>query len=578
MTKAQKKRRLEGKKKASQLRALRKKESVQAEIEAQEEEELDEEMDMESEVETPSEEQEEGEQEIQKDMSVYPESASSSFPTSFEELDDEREAREQARAVEEVTWDLKQIVSNILYSTMDPDEKVSSIKEAADAFGERVEMEIAEVEEEKKDVDLLQIEALMAQDGRHETIVEKTEDLAKRVLSYASRKKLPTSKFALPSKRKYPIHDKAHVRNALSRAAQQIKRGGEGAADAKAALPKIRAAAKRMGIGQPAKKDRSAILIEKDANNDWRWVGWVSNNFIDWDGDIISEAAHKEYVEWWEKNKDLSPVFVSWHTPGTARTAPVDFMTYENGFLIMSGKLEEVEATALLKMQKECDLGMSHGTFAFSRDPNDPRVITKYRMYEASDLPLENAANPFTDFETVAKEADNMDQLAYLTQILGSEEKAKAFMTRTGVKQKELQEAGIESKEQKPTELPAAPPTEVKPEVIPPVVDENALIEKVMKALDAEGLSKFVEKVRTSIEKVPVLEALVKELQTGQDQKIAEALTPPAARFAWSEGKRASQSDDTVIDEKDKLKKNAPGVPSDYWLSEISGTVPLKTE
>ena len=34
------------------------------------------------------------------------------------------------------------------------------------------------------------------------------------------RNKLPKGEFALPSKRKYPIHDKAHARNALSRANQ----------------------------------------------------------------------------------------------------------------------------------------------------------------------------------------------------------------------------------------------------------------------------------------------------------------------------------------------------------------------
>lgn len=35
-----------------------------------------------------------------------------------------------------------------------------------------------------------------------------------------SRKRLPSSAFAYPSVRKYPIHDLAHARNALARAAQ----------------------------------------------------------------------------------------------------------------------------------------------------------------------------------------------------------------------------------------------------------------------------------------------------------------------------------------------------------------------
>jgi hypothetical protein len=40
-------------------------------------------------------------------------------------------------------------------------------------------------------------------------------------LAAKRRKALPKSSFAYPRERKYPIHDKAHARNALSRAAQK---------------------------------------------------------------------------------------------------------------------------------------------------------------------------------------------------------------------------------------------------------------------------------------------------------------------------------------------------------------------
>lgn len=38
-------------------------------------------------------------------------------------------------------------------------------------------------------------------------------------LSAAARKALPASAFVFPSKRAYPIHDRAHARNALARSA-----------------------------------------------------------------------------------------------------------------------------------------------------------------------------------------------------------------------------------------------------------------------------------------------------------------------------------------------------------------------
>jgi hypothetical protein len=39
-------------------------------------------------------------------------------------------------------------------------------------------------------------------------------------LKAKSRKRMKSKSFALPKSRKYPIHDKAHARNALSRVSQ----------------------------------------------------------------------------------------------------------------------------------------------------------------------------------------------------------------------------------------------------------------------------------------------------------------------------------------------------------------------
>ena len=44
-------------------------------------------------------------------------------------------------------------------------------------------------------------------------------------LDTAKRKNLSDSKFAEPDKRKYPIEDKAHARNAKARASQAQKAG-----------------------------------------------------------------------------------------------------------------------------------------------------------------------------------------------------------------------------------------------------------------------------------------------------------------------------------------------------------------
>jgi hypothetical protein len=51
------------------------------------------------------------------------------------------------------------------------------------------------------------------------------EDHPMAELSTDARKKLPKSKFAEPEKRKYPIEDKAHARNAKARASQAANAG-----------------------------------------------------------------------------------------------------------------------------------------------------------------------------------------------------------------------------------------------------------------------------------------------------------------------------------------------------------------
>ena len=44
-------------------------------------------------------------------------------------------------------------------------------------------------------------------------------------LDAAERKDIPSSKFGLPSSRKYPVNDKSHAANAKARATQQVAKG-----------------------------------------------------------------------------------------------------------------------------------------------------------------------------------------------------------------------------------------------------------------------------------------------------------------------------------------------------------------
>lgn len=69
-------------------------------------------------------------------------------------------------------------------------------------------------------------------------------------LKAKGRKKLKKSQFALPGKRKYPVHDKKHAANAKARATQQYKKGKI----SKSTKDKIHAKAnKKLGKGKKRK-------------------------------------------------------------------------------------------------------------------------------------------------------------------------------------------------------------------------------------------------------------------------------------------------------------------------------------
>jgi len=52
-------------------------------------------------------------------------------------------------------------------------------------------------------------------------------------LTAKKRNSLPSSEFALPAERKYPVNDKSHAANAKARAAQQLKKGNITASEKK---------------------------------------------------------------------------------------------------------------------------------------------------------------------------------------------------------------------------------------------------------------------------------------------------------------------------------------------------------
>jgi hypothetical protein len=495
----------------------------------------------------------------EKDMGIDTMTATPIPATSFEQLDALQAAQEQADAVREVTCDVQDLVYNILYDkTMNPDQKTEAMNKVASEFNARVKkVTQAEMADKDFDVELLELEAILAKEKRHLPVIEKISDFAQKTFS--------------SSNEKYPSKTKSQVRSSLARAIENIKKGGEDASEARNFLPELKLASKILEIGISGK---NSLIIEKDATETYRAIMFPSNNFIDWDGEIISEAAHKEYVDWVNKNMDLAPVSITWHKAGTARESQVDFVGYENGHLIMSAPLTEKEAAGLFRAQILTDIGMSHGSLVFERDPKNSKVITKYRMFEVSELPLDHAANPFTDFQVAVKEADmsTVNTQDFLAAILGSVDKAKQFIERTGLKQVELQKAGIPSKEA-PADVASTEETKVEKSVIN--IDE--IVARVAKELGMAELSEEFALLKEKAEKVEILEAVVRDLAKSREDELAQMISAPVSKnLSWMQA-RPSESSKTALKPDDKEdQKLSKSKPELGWLSKLTNTEPLQ--
>jgi hypothetical protein len=321
----------------------------------------------------------------------------------------------------------------------------------------------------------------------------------------------------------------------------------------------------------------------------------VSNKFRDRDwpaepklgGQIITEAAHKEFIAWVDKDpKERMPRLWPWHTLGGEHKDRADWIDYTDGFLVMSGPLTEKEAELLTELGKEYDLAMSHGLVRSDLHYDKERgLIQRYRTFEASYLPREFAANEWTDIITIAKEVAEMgfapEKRTFLERVLG-EEKIMELEQDTEKRAKELEELGVEYKGLEEALSAIAEPDETEEEEKAPENPEK----EAVPAKEFEGLSTYLEKQAETTDAnskaiVKIGDVLVK-LSKSDDEKVAAAIRPKISmkdtKPIWQ--RSASESKENIIevsddgepeDEEDKdLLKSKPGTDL-HWMEEAIG-------
>lgn len=203
-----------------------------------------------------------------------------------------------------------------------------------------------------------------------------------------------------------------------------------------------------VGVKPKQPPEREGLFITKQADGRLRWFARYSNAWEDRDKEIVTEAAHKEYIEWAYETKAFPELWL-WHTPGT-RFGEADWLDFSDGFAHASGLIDEGKESVINYLAGK-ELGVSHGFMSLQNG----KYIEKYRTFEISVLPLDRAAVWTTDFNFIAKESEmtafTPERRTWLVEALG-EDAVKELEGNTSNAANQLKQLGVEYKQVAATE------------------------------------------------------------------------------------------------------------------------------
>lgn len=309
------------------------------------------------------------------------------------------------------------------------------------------------------------------------------------------------------------------------------------------------------------------FMLWKEASGQYRWLATYSNKYRDRDRppEILSEAAHRDFVKAVDAAEWPAPELWLWHVPGT-QFGVTDWVTYADGFALASGTADKAIAEHLENYP--APLAVSHGmpVAEIVRDAGDPTIITRYRTREISVLPDWAAANALTgfDIQEVKEMAIPQDKKAFLLAAGLTEDRVTAIEADLEGKAKEATDAGLEFKA---TET--QPPVDQKDETPAPTesVETAPPAPAPVAALTAQDIASAVRDVLLPFEeRLTALEALKEQMAAfskSEDARVAEQLAAtPAASLAdllrGAMGARAVGNKEARIDGRGSLAKSGP--------------------
>lgn len=470
---------------------------------------------------------------------------------SFNELEAMQKAAQTGRAIQDLTYQFKELVTNIVYST-EVNNKSSAIKKLTDEYTSRLEKTASQTKELGDDS---LPSSLLG--GESEESHEKSPIKREGGIDFPAQDYAWVPNPALPSTWRLRLTEspgKVSLAQ-LGKAAAALSTGGF--RGQKAQIPssalsavkrRIRAEYRKMGVSETSipssiRKDFSVWKSIEDGK--WHWFAIYSNNFRDRDNppEIISEKSHKTFVGLTEQGLVPMPELWHWHLPST-KWGTSEVVGYEHGFAWAAGIVDEGHEKEAESLSKQDDIKVSHGMPSryLKRQSDDPTVIDFHVTSEISPLPDWAAANEHTGFSTF-QGVTNMTaaQKKYLKDAAGlTDEEITAREAMLESKEMEVQD----KLERKDKEEEKTEETETLPQENKEMLEAIGALTGILKEMRAE---------------MQTLKTEVKELKLSDAEKIEEKSrnTPSLSMKALLRG-IVYENDDAEIQKSSALLKGKP--------------------
>jgi hypothetical protein len=145
--------------------------------------------------------------------------------------------------------------------------------------------------------------------------------------------------------------------------------------------------------------DKSSVVLYKNKEGRLSWVGSHTNKFEDREKEVLTEKAHKDFVNKIESGDIAYPELWIWHEKDW-KVGNANWLAYDDrGFLLSGGVIDQDKEDLVIALfENTSQMGMSHGMPPESVKYDEDGDIIEYVSKEISLLPIEYACNLLTTF------------------------------------------------------------------------------------------------------------------------------------------------------------------------------------